>query len=360
MTPEIIVDPETDATATYAVSPSSVRALTARVVCAPRPEWATTRTPLTGGPIAALPLSTPADVTMAVAAARAAQRGWARTPMEVRSGIMLRFHDLVLERQVEILDYIQLESGKTRAHAFEEIIDVAAVARHYARSAGGYLRARRHAGAFPLLSQSVESAIPKGVVGVVSPWNFPFTLAITDLIPALMAGNAVVLRPDNQSGLTALAAVALLDEAAHLAEEEREQQRADVGSVDVGVGQDDHLAVAGLVAFELLTDTGADCGDQRLDLDVLEDLVDAGPLNIERLAAQGQDRLVLGVAAAHGRTTSGVTLHDEQLGLLRILGAAVGELARQPGAFQRGLATDCVASLASCDAGALRLGGLGD
>lgn len=213
MPPEIIADPETDATATYAVEPGTARALTTRIVCAPRPEWVMTTTPMTGGPVASVPLSTPADVTVAVDAARAAQRGWSRTPIEVRAAIMLRFHDLVLARQDEILDLVQLESGKARSQAFEEVIDTATCARHYARSSARYLRPRRHAGAFPVFTQSVESLLPKGVVGVVSPWNYPFSLAITDLIPALMAGNAVVLRPDLQTTLTALKGVELLAEA---------------------------------------------------------------------------------------------------------------------------------------------------
>ncbi|WP_411283052.1 succinic semialdehyde dehydrogenase [Lapillicoccus sp.] len=213
MAPDTIADPETDASATYAVEPSTARRLTSRVVCAPRPQWRTMTSPMTGAPIASLPLSTPADVAVAVCAARAAQRGWARTPLEVRSAIMLRLHDLVLERQVEILDLVQLEAGKARAHAFEEVADTAICARHYARSAAAYLRPQRHAGAFPLLSQSVELLHPKGVVGVISPWNYPFSLAITDLIPALLAGNAVVLRPDLQTALTALKGVELLAEA---------------------------------------------------------------------------------------------------------------------------------------------------
>lgn len=210
---DTVADPETDKTATYAVDPALVRRLVERVVCAPRPQYFTTRTPLTGAPIAELPASTPGDVTLAVEAARAAQRAWRRTPLMARSAMLLRFHDLVLERQAELLDLVQIESGKARGHAFEEVADVALCARHYARRTASYLRPRRHLGAFPVLTQSLESFVPKGVVGVVSPWNYPLSLAVTDLIPALMAGNSVVLRPDPQTSLTALAGVALLTEA---------------------------------------------------------------------------------------------------------------------------------------------------
>jgi succinate-semialdehyde dehydrogenase/glutarate-semialdehyde dehydrogenase len=64
-----------------------------------------------------------------------------------------------------------------------------------------------------VLTRSVVHHHPRGVVGIVSPWNYPLSLAITDAIPALMAGNAVVLRPDLQASLTALQAVQLLTEA---------------------------------------------------------------------------------------------------------------------------------------------------
>jgi len=133
--------------------------------------------------------------------------------MTHRARIFLRFHDLVLEQRAQLLDLIQLESGKARVHGFEEVADTAIVSRHYARRAARYLRPRRRQGAFPLLSQAVEWRHPKGVVGIVAPWNYPLSMSITDAVPALLAGNAVVLRPDNQSALTALAAVALLDEA---------------------------------------------------------------------------------------------------------------------------------------------------
>jgi len=213
MTSDVIADPESDSTATYAVDPGLARRLTARVACAPRPKTLLTQTPMTGAPLAVLPQSTPEDVKVAYAAARAAQRFWSRMPVAIRARIFLRFHDLVLAQQEQLLDLIQLESGKARVHAFEEVADTAIVSRHYARRAPGYLRQRRRQGAFPVLSQAVELRHPKGVVGIVAPWNYPLSMSITDAIPALLAGNAVVLRPDNHSALTALAAVALLDEA---------------------------------------------------------------------------------------------------------------------------------------------------
>ena len=210
---DIVADPGLDPRATYAVDPARSRRLTARAVAAPDGEVITTTSPLDGAPLAALPVASVADVEAAFTAARAAQGAWAATPVRERAAVLLRFHDLVLDRKGELLDLIQLESGKVRAHAFEEVADCAIVARHYGRSGPAYLKDQRHLGVIPLLTQPVESHRPKGVVGIISPWNYPLSMAMTDALPALLAGNAVVLRPDLQSSLTALAGVALLDEA---------------------------------------------------------------------------------------------------------------------------------------------------
>ncbi|WP_435199956.1 succinic semialdehyde dehydrogenase [Janibacter sp. GS2] len=213
MTSETIADPELDPTATYAVDPSRARRLAGRVVASPTARTFTQTSPLSGGPIATLPLSTAADVSRAIDAARAAQVRWAATSFEERERILLRFHDLVLAKQVELLDLVQIESGKARRHAFEEILDTALASRYYARTAGAHLRPKSAAGALPVLTQTRVHHRPKGVVGVISPWNYPLSLAITDALPALMAGNAVVLRPDQQGSVTALAGVELLREA---------------------------------------------------------------------------------------------------------------------------------------------------
>jgi succinate-semialdehyde dehydrogenase/glutarate-semialdehyde dehydrogenase len=207
---DIVVDPALDPTATYAVDVSEVRRLARLVVAGPSAPHTLTRTPLTGAPLANWPTSSAADVAAAIRTARAAQPAWARRSPENRGRVFLRFHDLLLAGQGPILDAIQLESGKARRHAFEEIAETAVSARHYARSAERYLRPERHLGVLPLLTQPVEHHRPKGVIGLVAPWNYPLALSISDAIPALMAGNGVVLRPDIQSALTTLRAVELL------------------------------------------------------------------------------------------------------------------------------------------------------
>jgi succinate-semialdehyde dehydrogenase/glutarate-semialdehyde dehydrogenase len=208
-----VVDPETDPRATYALEPTVVGGLSARVVASGDGGTFTTTTPLTGAPLAVLPVSTSADVAEAVARAREAQRRWVQVPLEERAAVALRLHDLVLDRRAGLLDLVQLESGKSRRHAFEEVADIGVVSRHYGRRAARYLADESRHGVFPVLTRSTVHHRPVGVVGVVTPWNYPLTLPVTDSLPALLAGNAVVLRPDPQGSLTALAAVDLMVEA---------------------------------------------------------------------------------------------------------------------------------------------------
>lgn len=90
---------------------------------------------------------------------------------------------------------------------------MAMTCRYYAQVAGRLLAPVRVAGAFPVLTQTRVVRRPRGVVSVIAPWNYPLTLAINDAIPALIAGNAVVLKPDEKTPLCALWAAALLEEA---------------------------------------------------------------------------------------------------------------------------------------------------
>jgi succinate-semialdehyde dehydrogenase/glutarate-semialdehyde dehydrogenase len=130
-----------------------------------------------------------------------------------RERLLLRLHDVVLERQSEILDLLQLETGKSRTSAYEEVMDVAQVARHYGTRAHRYLRDRRVAGMIPGLTGVRVLRHPVGVVGVVAPWNYPLTLTLSDVLPALVAGNAAVVKPDLQTPLTMLWAAEALEEA---------------------------------------------------------------------------------------------------------------------------------------------------
>ncbi|OQR60993.1 succinic semialdehyde dehydrogenase [Streptomyces maremycinicus] len=197
-------------TAADVVTPELIAQLTKGVTGSGR---TANHTPFTGEKLADLPESTPDDVLKAFEAARRAQPVWERTPVRERAAVLLRFHDLVLERQAEVLDLIQLETGKARLHAHEEVQAVAVAARHYGRKAPSYLRPKRHAGAMPTLTKVTELRHPRGVVGQIAPWNYPLELSVGDALPAFVAGNAVVMKPDTETCLTALWARDLLVEA---------------------------------------------------------------------------------------------------------------------------------------------------
>jgi len=176
-------------------------------------ETATIRAPFSGEALAELPLAGPADLDHAVEIARAARAEWSRVPVKARVEIFRSFRALLLDRHEEVLDVLQLETGKARRHAFEELADVAFVAAYYARGAGRLLKLRRRTGAIPGLTRTAEARHPRGVVGVIAPWNYPLALAVSDSLPAVLAGNAVIVKPDLQTTHTALAALELLLEA---------------------------------------------------------------------------------------------------------------------------------------------------
>ncbi len=205
------VSPTGTRTAADVVTPALVARLTRPVVSSGG--TTASRTPLTGEHLAELPLSTPDDVAEAFARARQARAAWAAAPVRRRAAVLLRFHDLLLARQSEVLDLIQLETGKARLHAHEEVQAVAVAARHYGRTAPAYLRPKGHTGVLPVLTKVTELRVPRGVVGQIAPWNYPFELSVGDALPAFAAGNAVVMKPDTQTALTALWARELLVEA---------------------------------------------------------------------------------------------------------------------------------------------------
>ncbi|MFD1587660.1 succinic semialdehyde dehydrogenase [Halorientalis brevis] len=169
--------------------------------------------PFTGEQVGTIPAGTEADVDEAVERARAAGEQWAERSPEERAAVVDEFHDLVLDRQDELLDVIQTETGKARLDAFEEVLDVASTARYYVERGPGLLTPTRREGAIPLATRTEVRHHPVGVVGIISPWNYPLALSISDAIPALIAGNGVVFKTAAETSVTALKALELLEEA---------------------------------------------------------------------------------------------------------------------------------------------------
>src|SRR5690606_10031489 len=158
-------------------------------------------------------------------------------------------------------------------------------------------------------------------------------LLVLEELHALAAGDLVERRLRDVE-------VALLDELRHLPVEEGEEQRPDVGSVDVGVGHDDDVVVAELRDVEVLSagDAASERRDERPDLGRREHLVEARALDVEDLAAEREDRLRAAMAALLGRAAGRITLDDVELADRGVLALAVGELARERARVEGALA----------------------
>lgn len=162
--------------------------------------------PFTGGLLPPVPQSSAADVALAAGRARAAQAEWAARPLSERARIALKFGELLLAESDKLVDLVQWETGKSRVHAGIEALGVATVAAHYGAESADYLASKNVRSGVPGVVQARVTRHPKGLVGVIAPWNYPLFLAVGDVIPALIAGNAVLSKADSQAPLTLLAA----------------------------------------------------------------------------------------------------------------------------------------------------------
>ena len=123
---------------------------------------------------------------------------------------------------------------------------------------------------------------------------------------------------------------AVLDQFAEVTEDERQQQRADVAAVDVGIGHQDQLAVAPLLdVFELSTGRDSDRFEDVADLDVVENLGEDRFLDVQDFAAQRQDRLRVGVAAGVGGAAGRIAFDEVQFAEVEVSAAAIAELVGQ-------------------------------
>lgn len=166
--------------------------------------------PATGEHVGEVLVASTTEVADAVNKARAAQPAWQRLGIRRRARVLTRFHDLLFERQDEILDTVQRETGKTRREALGELLIVAGTARYYTTHGERHLAEESHPGATPMITGARVIHRPHGVVGFITPWNYPLILSIADALPALLAGNAVVVKPSELTPLSAELARSLL------------------------------------------------------------------------------------------------------------------------------------------------------
>lgn len=174
------------------------------------------RSPLGETPIGEITVATAEDVAEAIRRARIAQKAWAARTIEERAAIVNRAIDAFLAHQEDIIATLRAETGKTRAECvFMEILPACDFVNYWSarapkdladhkRKIHGYLR--------PLKRLEIVYR-PLGVVGVITPWNGPFSLATNPTVQALLAGNAVLLKPSEVTPESSAWAVRCLHEA---------------------------------------------------------------------------------------------------------------------------------------------------
>ncbi len=165
----------------------------------------TVRNPATGEVIGEAPITPPDEVRHAVERASAAQAQWGALPVRERCRRLQTFRKALAERADDLAMHLVRENGKPRQEALlHEVINLIDLLWYYGRHAPDVLRPRTISLHLLKHRRSYVHYRPKGVVGIISPWNFPLLLPFADAAMALMAGNAVVIKPSEITPLIAI------------------------------------------------------------------------------------------------------------------------------------------------------------
>jgi acyl-CoA reductase-like NAD-dependent aldehyde dehydrogenase len=154
--------------------------------------------PATGQPIGSVQTTAPEDVQAVVDSVAALQPAWARLTLEERGRVLERAAEVLLEESDEIRDLIVREQGKPRNEAFSMELLPTIDALNWIAKAGVEILSEEKVPMPQLFLKTKHSAFvyePLGVIGVVSPWNYPWSIPLGEVALALMAGNGVVLKP---------------------------------------------------------------------------------------------------------------------------------------------------------------------
>ena len=158
--------------------------------------------PISGDKLHDIESHSASDVALRFHEARSAQPSWAATSPKSRAKIAALIAAALASKQDEMMDILQQETGKSRAHAFEEVTGALGAIGYYAKVTPSAMRRKKIRAGVPFMLSAYVEPAPVGVVGVITPWNYPLALTMMDVIPALMAGNAVVQKADNQTAKT--------------------------------------------------------------------------------------------------------------------------------------------------------------
>jgi succinate-semialdehyde dehydrogenase/glutarate-semialdehyde dehydrogenase len=170
--------------------------------------------PATLEELARFPVASAAEVDLAVSRARAAQPAWAALSYRNRARYILKVRRALYDRKEEIMRVISDETGKPEFEALStEVFMVSDLMSHFAMNSEKALRDERFTLAVFRNKRSLICYEPLGVVGVISPWNFPFSIPVGEIVMALMSGNTVVLKPSEFTPLVGDAIKRLFDSA---------------------------------------------------------------------------------------------------------------------------------------------------
>jgi acyl-CoA reductase-like NAD-dependent aldehyde dehydrogenase len=172
----------------------------------PKSETITVRNPADGVIVGSVPIDSAETVTAKAAALRAAQPEWEAIGPRGRKRWMLEYQGWILDNADRITEVVISESGKSKGDAAIEPIGTADAVNYWASNAEEFL-ADRHPGAHSLLYRVKKFTTvyrPYQLVGVITPWNFPFAMPGLDVPPALAAGAAVLLKPSEVTPLSAV------------------------------------------------------------------------------------------------------------------------------------------------------------
>jgi acyl-CoA reductase-like NAD-dependent aldehyde dehydrogenase len=154
------------------------------------------RSPATGAEIGSFTAKTPEEVLAAMARARDAQLEWSKTTFAHRARVVEKLRHVLIERLDDVSAVIMRETGKPETEAVAEIIASLDSLQYYPKHAAKLLKDERCSPhLFIPFKKLVKTYHPRGVIGVITPWNFPFSMGMNPAAQALMAGNAVLLKP---------------------------------------------------------------------------------------------------------------------------------------------------------------------
>jgi len=165
------------------------------------------RNPATGEEIGRAPIAAANDVRDAVNRARSAQPAWSKLTYRQRAEIILRAREIVLAQLVDISKLISSETGKPAAEAMSmEVVPTLDLMFYFATNTARLLKPTKiDIGQYGFMGRTSRIVYkPVGIVGIISPWNFPWATPLDEIVMALMAGNAVVVKPSELTPLSAL------------------------------------------------------------------------------------------------------------------------------------------------------------